>query len=169
MNICIDLNKFFINYISFLETKRNIIMEGNFTKLLYSNQYFTMNNIFIYLPIEYTGIEKVTNKNFLKFNPLVEKNSILIKELSSVELKILEYYKLYFNSKRKVVNLLSRQLNSGNIKVLCDKKTDNYSFNKSMDIEEYKKEFILKISGVWETYEDIGLTYKLLEISTRLN
>jgi len=165
MNICIDLDHFFINYISFLETKRNIIMEGNFTKLLYSNQYFTMNNIFIYLPIESNGIEKVMNKSFLKFNPLSERNSVLIRELSNIELKILEYYKLYFHSECKIVNLLTKQLNSGNIKVLCDKKNDN---SKNTDTE-LSRQFILKISGVWETYEDIGLTYKLLEITSKMD
>lgn len=151
MNICIDINNFSNMCINFLDSKRNIIMDGKFTKLLYSNQYFTMNGIFLNIELESYNIERSFNKSFLKFNPNNEHNSKMIKELHKIESQILDYYKVFFHSNCKPLYLLSKQLNNGNIKILCDKNT----------VINNKSNFILKISGVWETYEDIGLTFKL--------
>jgi hypothetical protein len=35
----------------------------------------------------------------------------------------------------------------------------------SIDNEKKNTQYIIKISGVWETYEDVGLTYKLIEVN----
>jgi hypothetical protein len=37
----------------------------------------------------------------------------------------------------------------------------DYNFNENKNNVQY----IIKISGVWETYEEIGLTYKLIEVN----
>ena len=79
-------------------------------------------------------------------------------------------------------NLLSKQLNSGNIKIYqeysysCDNafnqrnlsrdgqgSKDNQSLVKSTNDDEKPSEFVIKISGIWENYQEIGLTYKILE------
>ena len=40
-----------------------------------------------------------------------------------------------------------------------------YKDYNSHDIKKNNVQYIIKISGVWETYEDIGLTFKLLEVN----
>ena len=52
MNISIDLPKVTLPNVYFLDKKTNIIMDGNFTKILYSNDCFTMNGLYILFPIE---------------------------------------------------------------------------------------------------------------------
>ena len=52
----------------------------------------------------------------------------------------------------KKVILLSKQLNSGFMKIY----KENNSSNKNLN-----KKFCVKISGVWETRDECGLTYKL--------
>ena len=52
MIISLDLPKFTLTNLFFLDTKKNMIMDGNFTKLLYSNELFVMNGLYLLFPIE---------------------------------------------------------------------------------------------------------------------
>jgi len=154
MIITIDLPRFILSNLFFLDMKRNIIMDGNFTKIIYSNDCFTMNGLFILFPIE-SGIERL--KNQIKFNSYSPYNLSIIQEFSRLEMKILEYYKQSKQCNRKLSNLLSRQIYSGFMKT----HKDNYD----MVFDEKKNiQYVLKISGVWETREEVGLTYKLYEV-----
>ena len=51
MNLIIKIDDIKLENIFFLDTKENIIMEGNFTKIIYSNEYFMMNGIYLDLSI----------------------------------------------------------------------------------------------------------------------
>lgn len=53
MNIILDTKRFSLGNVNFLETKRNMIMDGNFTKLIYSNEWFSMNGIYFYSPLKF--------------------------------------------------------------------------------------------------------------------
>ena len=157
MNISIDLPKITLPNIYFLDKKMNIIMDGNFTKVIYSNDYFTMNGLYILFPIEVSSIDKVGSKVILKFNPYHANNSIIVQEFSRLELRILEYYKNLYRCKAKISTFLSKQIYTGGMKLYKD-----YNSN---DIKKKNVQYIIKISGVWETYEEIGLTYKLIEVN----
>jgi hypothetical protein len=157
MNISIDLHKTQLSNIYFLDKKRNIIMDGNFTKIIYSNDCFTMNGLYILFPIEVLQIEKNANNNILKFNPYQNNNMSLIQDFAKLEYRIIEYYKNTYHSRCKISNFLSKQMHSGNMKL--------YKEFNSTDIEKRNTQYIIKISGVWETYEDVGLTYKLIEVN----
>jgi hypothetical protein len=157
MNISIDIDKILIQNIYFLDKKRNIIMDGNFTKILYSNEFFTMNGLYILFPVDVLSIEQNLNKSILKINPYQINNVTIIQEFSKLEARIIDYYKTLYQCKSKTINSLSRQMYSGAMKLYRE---FNSNYNKSANIQ-----YIVKISGVWETYEEIGLTYKLLEVS----
>lgn len=133
-------------------------MDGNFTKLVYSNDCFTMNGLYILFPIEYTGVEKIMNKSQVKFNAYSSYNLPIIQDFSKLELKVLEYYKQSRQCNRKISNLLSKQMYVGFMKT----QRDNYDM-----ANENKKgaQYVIKISGVWETRDEVGLTYKLYEVS----
>lgn len=157
MNIIFDITKFNLACIYFLESKRNIIMEGIFSKILYSNQYFTMNGIYLHLPLEIQYIEKSINKSMLKFYPSCSTNYQLVQDLSKIEYKLLEYYKQMNNIVDKKNNyILTKQLYSGNLKLYKD-------FNDMKNINDKNYSFIVKVSGIWETNEEIGITYKVME------
>ena len=40
-----------MNGVFFSDKKKNIIMDGTFTKIQYSESFFTMNGIFVYFPV----------------------------------------------------------------------------------------------------------------------
>ena len=52
MNLVIQPSKYSQEYVHFLDTKTNMIMDGNFTKLMYTTDHMTMNGIYIEFPIK---------------------------------------------------------------------------------------------------------------------
>ena len=197
MNISIELHNFSLVNINFLDTKRNIILDGNFTKIIYSNQWFTINSIYLHFPIEILSIEKNLNKSFLRFNPYSPRNLQIIQDMAKVESRILEYFKKFFHLQLRISNMLSKQLYAGNMKIFkeyVDKSKTGYgeapsfrldeSFGSVQDLsnehptEDVRrtsavghcgdKQFVIKISGIWDNYEEMGLTYKLLEVQGNL-
>jgi hypothetical protein len=157
MNISIDLPKITLPNVYFLDKKTNIIMDGNFTKIIYSNNCFTMNGLYVLFPIEAFNVEKIGSKVILKFNPYQSCNLSVIQEFSKLESRILEYYKNIYKCKSKISMVLSKQIYSGSMKL--------YKDYNSPDIKKNNVQYIIKISGVWETYDDMGLTFKLLEVN----
>lgn len=156
MNIVFDISTFQLINLIFLESKRNIIMDGTFTKIIYSNQSLSLNSIYFYLPIEIQSIDKIGNKYFLKFYPSSVINMPIVQELSKIEYKIIEYYKQINNIQKKTTCLLTKQLYGGNLKIYRDYNDYNSKLNKNI-------QYIIKISGIWETYNEIGITYKVFE------
>jgi hypothetical protein len=163
MNILLDFKHFSLYNIFNCDTKENIIMEGKFTKLLYSNELFTMNGIYFSFPIENIAIEKVGTKNIIRFHAYSQINLPIVQEFAKIEYRILEHYKYMNKCVRKISNTLSKQLYLGSMKTYKDlhsfKNYDNNNNNRTTDVSAV--EFFLKISGIWETENEIGLTYKL--------
>ena len=161
MNILLDFKHFSLYNIFNCDTKENIIMEGKFTKLLYSNELFTMNGIYFSFPIENITIEKVGNKNIIKFHSYSQVNLPIIQEFAKIECRILEHYKYMNKCVRKISNTLSKQLYSGSMKIYKDLHSIKNYDNNNKNTDEIPVDFFLKISGIWETENEIGLTYKL--------
>jgi len=156
MNIVFDISSLQLINLIFLESKRNIIMDGTFTKIIYSNPSLSLNSIYCYLPIELQSVDKIANKYFLKFYPSSVINMPIVQELSKIEYKIIEYYKQINHINKKTTCLLTKQLYSGNLKIYRDYTDYNSKINKNI-------QYIIKISGIWETYNEIGITYKIFE------
>ena len=160
MIITLNLSKFVLSNVYFLDTKKNIIMDGNFSKLIFSNEWFVMNGLYILFPIEHTGSEKIMNKTQIRFNPLQQYNQALINDFTKLEKSILEYYKQIRGCNCKIVPLLHKQMMIGFMKT-------NKEYKNQFLINENNKntQYVIKISGIWETQDEIGLTYKLFEVN----
>jgi hypothetical protein len=159
MIICLDLQKISHENILFLETKRNNIMSGNFTKLNYSNEYFTMNGLYLLFPIEIISIDKIMNKKQIRFSTTNQTNRPILQELSKLENRLLEMYKSLKNSDKRPTTQITKQINTGILKVYNDYYQSNHP------ITRLSIQYIIKISGLWETEEEIGITYKLFEVN----
>jgi len=149
MNIILNLNNINSYNVCFLEPKKNIIMEGSFTKMNFLNEYLTMNGIFIIFPINQYSIENNEKKYYLKFNHTV--NTKTVQEFSKLENNLLDLYNNSHNRMKKKSLLLSKQLNNGYIKIY---KENVHAFHDKLHL-------VMKISGIWDNETDIGLTYKL--------
>ena len=155
MNVILDVYVFQLNNIIFLESKRNMIMDGTFAKIIYSNQYFSLNSIYFDFTIEILSIEKQMNKFIMKYNPNSYANNTLIQELSKIEYRIIEYYKQINQINKRTNCILNKQLLTGNLKIYKD-----YNLSK---INKNPPQYIIKISGIWENNNEIGITYKIIE------
>lgn len=146
MNIFgLSLKNYNKEYFYFLDTKKNIIMEnGEFTKLLYAEPHFTLNNIIFVIPFQKYLIDYYDNKSFVRVDINLSVNAEIIENIKKLEKGILDNYNV--ENVKKVVSNLYEKIKQGRF---C--------------VHEKEKEnvvFLLKISGIWEISGKIGITYK---------
>ena len=116
-------------------------------------------NIFFYEPVKntildssyfiriiYSNEDLILNGIYIYINLLenLEKN---LKSIEELEFNILNKYKSEKNCVKKV--------------------KDNFIYlnNKNLTSENLNKSIILKISGIWETYNNIGLSFKFIHLN----
>jgi hypothetical protein len=163
MNLILYANDVNLSQIYFLEKKTNIIMDGVFTKIVYSNNCMSMNGLYIDFPITNIVTNRIHSKSIIQLDTVNNKD--IIHKLIDIENKLLSYYVQYFSSshtniscdkrtnvKKTIVYTLKNQFQSGVMKYY--KEYDSYS----------KPElFYIKIAGIWENQHEIGITVKLIE------
>jgi len=216
-NIVYDLSQFMIQNIFILDNKKNIIMDGKFTKIIYSDHFFISHGIFLLVDLLLDGIQdnnlrnefvqptreppgfvsnsevrntkeilskpKIMNssdgstkhrnakefvtkdknfayngglKFFVKLQPKIQINEKTVNRLIGIEYSILEFYKNIYNCTKRSMTILKNQLLNGLIKIHHkNDKIRGTNFSVS-------KRFVLKISGIWEDSENIGLTYRFM-------
>jgi hypothetical protein len=149
MLVLLKTQQFLLSNISLLEKKVNMIMDGYFTKLIYSDDCMTMNGIFFELPITITNTSSIQSKYIAYFDTVVNRDWIY--KLSVIEKQILQYYMFFFGITNKTPNYsLKQQIQNGSIKYYKDHMTKGNLY-------------YIKLSGIWETHNEIGITYKMIE------
>lgn len=157
MNILFNISQININNIIFTDSKKNIIMDGNFTKIIYSNEIISANGIYIDFPITiFPIIECISGKYIVKFNTRDIDNATIIESFSYLETQILEYYKQFYNCTKTISTILHDQLHHSNIKLHIVETQQTTSITNPVKL-------FLKISGIWETEKSVGITYKIME------
>lgn len=151
MNTAIELDDFDNTDVYFKKSVRNtVIDESNFLRVTYSNNMFSMNGIYIIAKIFVSYKEKHYNKYKCYFD--VDDNQVVIDKLIQVEKEILE--RLEFPGKTPVYKI-RQQLNIGHIKIFTE--------NSGPPATTH---YIIKMSGVWETDAEYGITYKFINVSS---
>ena len=149
MNIVKKIDQYDERYVFFCEPiKNNVMNEGNFIRILYSNNCFTLNGIYLLITLNDITCDKYYTKYKCNFNPAVHKE--LINKLKMIEENLINKY----NFVDKIPQYkIFEQLVNGNIKISNDIGTKSYC------------NLILKISGIWETQDRYGLTFKFIKIN----
>jgi|TARA_B100001564_G_C20562066_1_gene634209 hypothetical protein len=138
MIIYTKLDTYNTNYIFFGDIIKNtVITNGKFIRIIYSNKTYTLNGLYILVPL--VNIKKINSSTCS-----INNNNSCIKNLCNIEKDILGKY---ITSKTKEYKL-QEQLNKNIIKIFNSKNT-------------FKK-IIIKISGLWEDDNSCGLTYKFI-------
>ena len=147
MNISLNKEDFSIDNVYFYEPIKNSIIENSsFIRLIYSNELMAINGI--YIKIDFDNVTKINDFSKQKITININDNAKIINYIKSIESEILQ--KINIQRKRKIYKI-SEQLMTGYIKHLIDNK--------------YANSFILKISGIWESENEYGLTFKFIEIN----
>jgi hypothetical protein len=148
MNIVKRIDQYDDNNLFFCEPiKNNVMNDGNFIRILYSTNKFTLNGIYLLVTINDIICEKYYLKYRCTFNVSMHKD--MIDNIKVIEEDILKKYEIV---NKDAQFKIYEQLKNGNIKIFSD------VTNKS------SSSFILKISGIWETQLNYGLTYKFIKI-----
>jgi len=157
MNIVLYMDDINYDYINFLDSKDNMITDGLFTKIIYSDDIFSMNGLHFYFPINIESINTNYNRTFIRFDINDELNKKIISLLTSIETRLLKTYNFLKNKNHK--NIFKTQLESGYVKIHTNNK--HHINNQTC--------YIVKISGIWESKNDIGITYKIIPIEKNVN
>jgi hypothetical protein len=166
MNILLNINDFKLSNIYFLDKKINMIMDGVFTKIIYSNNCMSMNGIYIDFPIKNVMTNKIHSKHIIQLD--VINNKDIFQKMIDIEKQILSYYVQYYSllqcdpsistekrlsiQNKTIIYSLKNQIQNGSIKYY--KEYDSYSKPLS---------FYIKFSGIWENQHEIGITFKIIE------
>ena len=149
MNIVKRIDQYDDNCILLCEPiKNNVMNEGNFIRIIYSAENFTLNGIYLLITLNDIICEKYYSKYRCIFN--VTNHKDIISNLKIIEEDLLKKCDIYDKIPQYKIN---EQLKNGNLKIFND------IGNKSTC------SFILKISGIWETQYNYGLTYKFIKIN----
>jgi len=131
--------------IYFLDTRKNIIRDGDFTKILFVNPHFTMDGIFIDFPVtlmnNYT--EKNSNKSIIWYQPYHQNNILIFQYLMEIEKQLIDYYIKYKGIDKKPQYSLYSQLQSGSAKIYSVykmKQNDSTSSLNSQNADHYTTE-----------------------------
>ena len=152
MNIVKNLEQYDENCIFFCEPiKNNIIHDGNFIRIIYSNSLFILNGIYIAFSINSINIDNYYNKYKIIFDTNIHKD--IIESIRIIEENIIK--KICIKNKTPQFKIYE-QLQNGHIKIFIDSKFELTKLVNNV--------ILLKISGVWETDMNYGVTYKFMKI-----
>jgi len=144
-----------INYESIIineAVKNSVLQYNNFYKLIYSTNIVVLTSIFIIFELTHVTIENDSisfnknNNNFEVFNKLIALEEYLLKLLNSHKTKLYKFKEIYDNKIFRFVFNEFNEMLENNINTINTK----------------NNHFILKISGLWESKESIGLTFKFI-------
>ena len=138
-------------------------MDGDFVKLVYSDENTAMNSLYFVCalkikqhptPSVVTGTD-LTEKSSIWFSPYEPSNFESIQRMIEYEQVLIEEYKTHVKMlKKSPVFSLRNQLLSGNTRM--------YKLNDVVGVDP--TQILVKISGIWESNENFGITYKFIEV-----
>lgn len=165
-NMAIDIHTFNINAVCLLNMKKNNIIDGFFSKIIYTNHNVTFNGVYIWFQMlpNYGIAHKEHNYSIYYLDMSEEINANLYNQLASIEYSIIQYYKNTYKIHKPCFYQLKTQFQNGNIKIY-----KNTSSSSTLNTCLLNKKFLLKISGVWENKQNIGITYKITELTQQMS
>ena len=140
MNIVLDPSDYNIDNIFFFESVKNTVMnDSSFVRIIFSNKDISLTGIYIKIIIN-KEVNHITTSSSTE-NQI---NNNIIIFIENLEKDILNKY------------------NFDKIKSYKIKDQVIYLINKLISTNVLTSQYILKISGIWETQTIIGLTYKFI-------
>lgn len=152
MSILKSLDQYNQENLYFCDTiKNNVMPNGNFIRILYCMSNFTMNGVYLHISFKNVEYEKYYQKHKFMFD--TEEHSDIIKKVVEIEKNILSRINGQMKDKTPQFKVKEQVIN-GCIKLhLSD-----------LGFETKQVSLLLKISGIWETDTNYGLTYKFSRV-----
>ena len=149
-SVIIEPDNFNIQYLYFLQkVKNNVKQNSFFSRLIYSNEYFSLKNM--YIPITLKNISY--KDQYLKTNILFTEKDNILEPLYNIEKQILQKFVENLDEDLVPIYCIFNQCKLNYIKIF----KNNLNCHNNNEIVIYTK-----ISGIWQTGHNIGLTYKFI-------
>ena len=138
----------------FSEPVQNALMpDSYFIRIIYSDNDVSLIGLMIPMYFNSITVLKSFNKSIIMYDLHSHRDMIL--KISELEISILERYnhflKMYKKYQKCPVYNLTTQLKSCSVKLFND-------IDKNLD----ECNLVLKISGIWESDKEIGITFKFI-------
>ena len=147
MNIAKRIDQYDRDNVYFCDSiKNNVMLNGNFIRILYCTHHFTLNGIYIQFSLKDVCYEKYYQKYKCVFDG--DKYQDIMSGIVDIENSIIKKSAFMFPGKNPQFKI-AEQLHHGFIKIFLS------DMPKSSNTT-----FLLKISGIWETDDEYGVTYK---------
>ena len=161
MFLCVNIDDFDKEKILINNKIRNNIITNSFFYRVYStDSEFISNGIVIDFYLKDVKFEKYFNKCKIIFNR--HSNTDIVKKLNKIENDLLSSLNI---EKRKKKFLIKEQVDNHFLKIIHDKGLNRDKVNKSMS----NCRFIIKISGLWESKLEYGLTFRCIKVENQYN
>ncbi len=169
MQLAIPLSAVNVNHVYFVDKKRNTVIEGEFTKVLYSSGDFVMTGLFVHCPV---GILRAIRQpvaptpppGFLPMPlPLVAPGSgqdahlplrECIDRLCELERDLLANYGILYAPTKQPLYCLQNHL------LTAAASQQRTLWGDAVD-KQSSSCCVVKVSGIWETREHVGITVKV--------
>ena len=135
--------------------KNSAVQYNYFYKLLYSTNIVSLTSIFLLFELNNLSFEN----DKIKFIKSTLNNSVFSKLIELEELLL----NLIIDSKNKLYKLKEIYENQFFKYSLSDENENLNSYSYLNDLNN--RTFIIKISGIWESKDSIGLTFKFIKVN----
>lgn len=144
--------------------QNNIMSDGQFIRIHYATEYATLNGLCLCFSLECTSIETYYNNNNkykCTFDLDLVQNQSLLHQLQQLEDGLLQLYHQHRHSNRNPTFKLYSQFKYGQVKLFSSLTPTSFTPTTFIPTSSTPLTLFLKISGIWETDTEYGLTYKL--------
>jgi len=150
MNLVLNLDEYNENNVFVTESIRNTVIDNSsFMRIIYSTSDVAFNGIFLLVPFANFQISKYFNKWRCNFDQ--DENRSIIEQIRNVEESLLG--KINMGQKQPCAKIYE-QLRSSYIKIFLEE--------ANMDNVAADDKILLKISGIWVSEHEYGITYKFI-------
>jgi len=150
MFLVLDIDKYNSENIFITESIRNTVIDNSsFIRIIYSTPHVILNGIILETPFNDFQINKYFNK--WRCNYSAENNEKIIQNIQELEKGILE--KVNIEHKEPCYKI-HEQLCNNYIKIFLE--------DTAIESVSERSKILLKISGIWVSEHEYGITYKFL-------
>ena len=112
MNAILEMTQVDDKNIIFYEPKNNMLVDGCYTKIMYSELFYTMDGLSIHFPV----VQHFIHKNIMSY-PMISNNITFIQFVKSLESVLLNLYSKEFDIHKKKNDSLYSQMVTGKVKI----------------------------------------------------
>lgn len=161
MNLTIPIEDFNKHHVFFEQSVKNMIIDDSiFIKIIYSNNLFVLNNLYLSFKLNDVKREDHYKKRKIFFS---DKSHSIIRNIMNIEKMVL--YLLDYHDLEPIFSI-KESIDKGFINcVKNDVNYENNQTNKLFKVVNNNKDILLKISGIWASKTKYGLIYKFIDTS----